>query len=71
MSRGPLPAAGLCGRCRHAQRVASARSTFLRCARSDTDPAFPRYPRLPVLACAGFEEAPPAADGHGSDAGLG
>lgn len=71
MTRAPLPAAGLCERCRHARRVASARSSFLRCARSDADSAFPRYPRLPVLACAGFEPVPPPADGHGTDARLG
>lgn len=48
--------AGLCASCRHAQLIQSARgSTFYRCGRSDTDPAFLRYPRLPVLACRGFE----------------
>jgi hypothetical protein len=42
----------------HRRVVRSARgSEFLRCARSDTDQSFPRYPRLPVLACAGFEDA--------------
>lgn len=56
---------GLCGGCAHARAVASDRgATFLRCARHDLDPAFPRYPRLPVAACAGFEarapEPPPA-----------
>jgi hypothetical protein len=25
------------------------------CERSKTDPDFPRYPRLPVLSCSGFE----------------
>ena len=49
------PPAGLCDDCRHAERVASKRSVFLRCALSDTDPRFARYPRLPVLACAGYE----------------
>ncbi len=34
-------------------------ATFYRCALSDTDPRFPRYPRLPVLECAGYEPAPP------------
>ena len=74
MSHSPLPAAGLCERCRHARRLASARSTFLRCARADTDPAFPRYPRLPVLACAGFEAAgadAAAGGGRPGPAGLG
>jgi hypothetical protein len=32
-------------------------STFFRCGRADTDPAFPRYPPLPVLQCAGYESA--------------
>jgi hypothetical protein len=26
------------------------------CERSKTQDAFPRYPRLPVLACPGYEE---------------
>lgn len=48
------PPAGLCERCRWARRLAGARSIFLRCDRSDADPRFPRYPSLPVVACAGF-----------------
>jgi len=31
------------------------------CQRSFTDPAFPKYPRLPVIACAGYEPAAPEA----------
>lgn len=46
---------GLCSRCRHALLTRSARSTFLRCALAATDPGFPRYPALPVLACGGFD----------------
>ena len=47
---------GLCGGCAHARAVASDRgASFLRCARHDGDPAFARYPRLPVVACPGFE----------------
>jgi hypothetical protein len=53
--------AGLCASCVHARWVASKRSRFLRCGRSDADPAFPRYPALPVSACAGFELAGKAA----------
>ena len=30
-------------------------STFYLCERSATDPQFPKYPRLPVLHCAGYE----------------
>ena len=31
-------------------------STFYMCQLSATDPAFPKYPRLPVLRCVGYEE---------------
>lgn len=47
---------GLCRSCVHARLVTTPRSTFWRCGLSDSDPRFPRYPRLPVLACAGYEE---------------
>lgn len=58
---------GLCARCRHVQVVESLRgSRFYLCRRSATDARFPRYPRLPVLACVGYEEA--AAD-RASDPG--
>jgi len=30
-------------------------STFYMCQLSVTDPAFPKYPRLPVLRCVGYE----------------
>ena len=47
---------GLCAACSHARRIESARgATFWRCGRADTDESFNRYPRLPVIACAGFE----------------
>ena len=50
------PSPGLCGRCVHVQLVSSARgSTFYLCRRSFTDPAFPRYPPIPVIVCSGFE----------------
>jgi hypothetical protein len=51
----PPPNAGLCARCRQAVTIASKRSIFLRCARSDVDPGYARYPALPVLACPGYE----------------
>ena len=47
--------AGLCAACRHLQVLSSKRSTFVRCGRSDADPAMPKYPILPVLQCRGFE----------------
>ena len=45
---------GLCGRCEHLRVLASARSVFVRCGLADTDPRFPRYPALPVVACRGY-----------------
>jgi hypothetical protein len=48
---------GLCGDCRHAERIESDRgSVFLRCQLALTDPRFPKYPRLPVLECSGYEK---------------
>lgn len=49
-------APGLCGRCEHVRAVASGKgAVYFRCARHDEDPAFPKYPRLPVTQCGGFE----------------
>lgn len=51
------PSAGLCDSCLHQRLVRNTRgSTFSLCERSKSDPAYPRYPRLPVAACAGYEE---------------
>jgi hypothetical protein len=48
--------AGLCADCRFMRLIQSDRgSTFFLCARSATDPTFPKYPRLPVLQCRGYE----------------
>jgi hypothetical protein len=50
------PPVGLCGSCRHQRVVGNTRgSRFSLCERSKTDPSFPKYPRLPVLECRGFE----------------
>lgn len=50
--------AGLCGRCTHVQRVPSHRGVvFYLCGRAATDPRYPRYPALPMLACPGYERA--------------
>jgi hypothetical protein len=47
---------GLCAKCRHSRQIKSDRgSIFYLCRRSLTDPSFPKYPRLPVLHCSGFE----------------
>ena len=49
--------AGLCARCVHAQVIENNRgSTFYLCRLSAVDPRFPKYPRIPVLACSGFKE---------------
>lgn len=58
---------GLCERCRHAKTVETPRSVFWLCGRSATDPRYPKYPRLPVLECAGFEAADaPEETSHGA-----
>jgi hypothetical protein len=52
----PAPPHGLCDACRHQRLVPNTRgSVFSLCERSREDPEFPRYPRLPVLRCPGFE----------------
>jgi hypothetical protein len=54
--RGPVVPPGLCGGCRFSRRIETrGGSVFRRCMRADDDPAYPRYPVLPVLSCAGFE----------------
>jgi len=54
---------GLCDRCAQQRLVPNTRgSVFSLCRRSGDDPAYLRYPRVPVVSCAGFErrEAGPA-----------
>jgi hypothetical protein len=47
---------GLCADCKHARRIESARgSEFFFCGLSVTDANFPKYPRLPVMDCSGYE----------------
>jgi hypothetical protein len=47
---------GLCLDCRWSRTVENRRgSVFYRCLRADTDPAYPRYPPLPVRSCPGYE----------------
>jgi hypothetical protein len=48
--------AGLCDSCVHQQLVRNTRgSSFSLCRRSREDPDYPRYPRLPVRECRGYE----------------
>jgi len=50
------PSSGLCGSCRHARTLPSSRgSEFVQCMLAETDPRFAKWPRLPVLSCAGYE----------------
>lgn len=53
----PPPAReGLCATCERARRVTNDRgSVFVRCTYSTIDPAFPKYPRLPMLACIAYQ----------------
>jgi hypothetical protein len=51
----PRLQAGLCADCMNARRVESERgSVFVMCQLSAKDANFPKYPRLPVLSCAGY-----------------
>lgn len=58
------PGVGLCDRCRHQQVVRTTRgSVFSLCRRSRDEPErYPRYPRVPVLRCPGFERGTPEAE---------
>jgi hypothetical protein len=53
---------GLCGACRHAQIIRSDRgSIFYLCRLSFAQPQFPKYPRLPVIQCEGYQCNEPKA----------
>ena len=51
------PPPGLCESCRNVKVVETRKgSRFYLCTLSDVDPRFPKYPRIPVLRCAGYVE---------------
>ena len=51
-----MASTGLCERCHWSRRVPNRRGAVFRlCRRAEGDPRYDRYPRLPVLVCAGFE----------------
>jgi hypothetical protein len=56
--------AGLCDSCRHQRIVKTTRgSRFSLCERSRTEPdRYPRYPRIPVARCDGYEPGDPPPD---------
>jgi hypothetical protein len=64
--------AGLCACCHFMRQMKSDRGAiFIRCELSATDASFPKYPRLPVLQCAGYrqrttkkEDFPPSSGMH-------
>lgn len=61
----PGPPVGLCDRCRHQQVVRTTRgSSFSLCRRSKEDTRYPKYPRIPVLSCPGYE---PRGTGTGGE----
>lgn len=56
---------GLCAGCAWARRIRSSRgSEFWKCGRSEVDETFPRYPRVPVTACTGYESVHDRTDGE-------
>ena len=51
---------GLCLRCRHARLVRSrTNQDYYRCERSADDALYPKYPRLPMRSCDGFDPVEP------------
>jgi hypothetical protein len=49
---------GLCDTCRYQRLVRSGRgSLFTMCLKSREDATFPKYPRVPVTACSGYERS--------------
>ena len=60
-------AIGLCETCQHVRRITSDRgSVFYLCQLSGLDQRFPKYPRLPVLQCEGYQENIPNRDDSGT-----
>jgi hypothetical protein len=50
------PPAGLCDSCRHQKLIRTGRgSVFSMCLRSRQEPGYPKYPRVPVPACPGYQ----------------
>jgi hypothetical protein len=48
--------AGLCDSCVHQKLIRTGRgSEFSMCLRSKSDERFPKYPRIPVERCPGYE----------------
>ena len=62
LGQQPKVTEGLCPSCKYVKFVTNDRgSRFVFCERSRIDPRFPRYPRLPVLSCSGYEASAPSS----------
>ena len=62
----PASLVGLCEGCFHVEAIANDRgSVFYRCRLSFQDPRFPKYPRLPVLRCTGYQPKNDRTDDKG------
>ena len=58
MSVPAAPTAGLCESCANVRIVETRKgSRFYLCTLSEVDMRFPKYPRIPVLRCAGYVPA--------------
>ncbi len=50
------PPPGLCGECRHARSLTASRgASYYQCLLAEADARYPKWPRLPVLSCPGYE----------------
>jgi hypothetical protein len=59
---------GLCETCLHCRLITSDRgSVFYQCARHAAEPQYPKYPRLPVRSCPGYEKDPRSCGGVADD----
>ena len=54
----------LCTTCRFVREIRTARSCFLLCQLSNSDPDYAKYPPQPVRHCEGYEEAGGMEDGE-------
>ena len=63
---------GLCDTCAHQKLIGNTRgSTFSLCRRSQIDPAYPKYPPIPVRRCAGHTPVELGAAVRGARAAQG
>ena len=54
----------LCKTCAWMREIVTPKSSrFLLCQLSQMDPAYPKYPRHPVVRCDGYREQEPAKEG--------